>query len=421
MSEILLIIKREFLERVRTKSFLVGTVLVPLFFAAIYAVPLLVGSERAERTLVVVDEAPPGVGDQMIANLSAPRPDANTYHVERETGTFESVRERLTERVLEKEIDGFVVLPPDILETNRVVYRARNVANIDVLQDIDRAASGAVQAERLRQAGLDGAEVASLVRGVSLNSARITERGEEGGSLLSTLVTAYVVTMLIYLLVFFYGVAVMRSVLEEKTNRISEVIVSSVKSTHLMIGKIVGVSSVALLQVGIWGVLIAIAASQMGLLADQFGIPPEALQALQIDPVVALALVAFFLTGFFLYSAMFAALGAAISTEQEAQSLQMVIIVPLIVPLMTIMPITAEPLGRLATLLGLIPLTSPVVMPMRMSIASLPWMEVAGSLAVLIASLALVVWVAAKIYRVGILNTGKKASLRDLGRWIRTA
>lgn len=422
MSEILLVVKREFLERVRTKSFLIGTFLVPLFFIGIYSVPFFVGSERTERTLVVVDEAPAGVAERMVAGLTAPRggDEENTYRVETLPGPFDAAREALTQRVLEKEIDGFVVLPADILENEPVVYRARNVANMDVLQDINLAASRAVQAARLDRAGLDGAEVAALVRGVTMNTARITERGEEGGSAISTLITAYVVVLLIYMLVFFYGVTVMRSVLEEKTNRIAEVIVSSMKSSHLMVGKIAGVGAVALLQVGIWAAFIILIATQSRVIAERMGIPPEALQAFQFDLGMLAPLLAFFIIGFFLYAALFAALGAAVGTEQEAQSLQMIILVPLILPMLLLLPITSEPLGSVATTLSMIPLTSPVVMPMRLSITSLPLGEVLLALAILIASVAAVAWLAGKIYRVGILSTGKKPTLRELGRWLRT-
>jgi ABC-2 type transport system permease protein len=422
MPEILLVVKREFLERVRTKSFLIGTFLVPLFFIGIYSVPFFVSSERSERALVVVDEAPAGIAAQVVANLTAPRPspDANTYRVETTDRPFDEIREVLTQRVLDKEIDGFVLLPAGILEGSPVVYRARNVANIEVLRDIDVAASRSVQAERLNRAGLDGAEVAALVRGVTMNTARITERGEEGGSAISTLITAYVVVLLIYMLVFFYGVTVMRSVLEEKTNRIAEVIVSSMKSTHLMVGKIVGVGAVALLQVGIWAAFVILIATQSRMIADRMGIPPEALDGFQFDLGILAPLLAFFIVGFFLYAALFAALGAAVGTEQEAQSLQMIILVPLILPMLLLVPITSEPLGRIATTLSMIPLTSPVVMPMRMSITGLPLAEVLGSLAILVASVAAVAWLAGKIYRVGILSTGKKPTLRELGRWLRT-
>jgi ABC-2 type transport system permease protein len=423
MSEIYLVIKREFLERVRTKSFLIGTFLVPLFFVGIYSIPFLVGSESAERTIVVVDEAPAGVAETMIAHLTRPREakNADTYQVEHLTGGFEEHREALTARVLNKEIDGFVVLPADILESSQATYRARNVANINVMQHIEVATSRAVQAERLNRAGLDGAEVAALVRNVSISTARITERGEEGGGMLSVLITAYVISLLLYFLVFFYGASVMRSVLEEKTNRIAEVIVSSMRSTHLMIGKIVGVGSVALLQVGIWAAFVLVLVTQSARIASLIGVSPEVLAAFEFDATVLLPLVGFFLLGFFLYSALFAALGAAISTEQEGQSLQMILMLPLIVPVMLIVPITGEPLGQLATTLSLVPLTAPIVMPMRMATTGIPLAQVFGSLAILLASVAIVSWLAAKIYRVGILSTGKKPSLAELGRWLRMA
>lgn len=422
MSEMRIIIKREFLERVHTRSFVVGTILFPIFMIAMMVLPNVVGSKGSQRRLAVVDQAPAGIGDAFVAMLTAPpeKEEDNVYIVERMSGQLDSLRVRLNARVEAEELDGYVVLPADVLDSNEVLYRARSIASMIVIRDLRQAASRAMQTERLRRAGLSGGEVASLIRPVEVKGARITQRGEEGGDALSTFFFAYIVAFLIYFMTVFYGTSVLRSVLEEKTNRIAEVLVSSVRPSHLMAGKIIGVSSAALLQVLIW-IAAVVAAARSSFITEKLGVSASTLSALSIEPWVAAALLGFFVLGFLMYAALFAALGAAVTTDQEGQSLQMVVMLPLIVPLMFLVPVTTEPLGTIATTLGLIPLTAPIAMPMRMAATGIPVTQIILSMLLLVAGVALIAWLAGKIYRVGILSTGKKATLRELGQWLRAS
>jgi ABC-2 type transport system permease protein len=423
MRNVGLIIQREFLERVRTKSFVIGTLLFPVFMVAIWVLPMIIGGRTGPTTVVLVDEAPAGIGAYAEEALTRGREgrEQNRFTVERVEAPLESVRESLFERIREREIDGFVHIPAGVLEEGTVAYRARTISDFDVITDIRAATSEAVQAARLDAAGLRAADVAALVQPVRVESARVTERGEEGGSAFSTFMLAYVTMFLIYILTIQYGSNVMRSVLEEKTNRIAEVIVSSVRAMDLMLGKIVGVGAVALLQVGIWIAFAAIAVSQSAFLAARFGISPEALRALRVPLPVALALVAFFILGFFLYASIFAALGAAVTSEQEAQQLTFPVLLPMFFPLMFAVRITQDPLGPIATAMGWFPLTAPLTMPMRLAATDVPTVEVVGSLVVLLLGVVGMAWLAGKVYRVGILSTGKKPSLRELGRWMRAA
>ena len=422
MSELRIIIRREFLERVRSRAFALGTVAFPLFMLGIMLLPRLFEGGAEERRLAVVSEAPPEIADRFAAVLSAPAMDEDDdrYVIERVSGTLDQRRGELNQRVQQEEIDGYVFLPADVLSSNQVLYRAQNIANFGVQGDIRRAISEAVQAERLRRAGLDGAEVAELIRPVEVQGARVTATGEEGGDAETTFWAAYVVAFLIYFVTFFYGVNVMRGVLEEKTNRIAEVMVSSVRADQLMLGKIIGVGAAALLQVGAWaGFFLLLTRSDA--VADQFGISDTVRDAVVIDAGSALLLVLFFVLGFFLFAALFAALGAAVTSEQEAQSFQMVAIVPLLVPLLFLVEVAGDPLGTTATVLGLIPFTAPVAMPMRLATVAVPAVQIIASLALMILAIALVGWLAGKIYRVGILSTGKRPTLRELGRWLRAA
>jgi ABC-2 type transport system permease protein len=421
MSEIMLILRREFLERVRTRGFLLGTILFPVFMAAILIVPAMFDESGEERRLAVIDEAPAGVGERFVQALTAPAEGTSRYTVEVVAGPLDAVRDELHARIQADELHGYVVLPADVLERNQVQYRAKALGGPGVLREIRAAASQAVQAERLQQAGLEIQEVAALIRPVEVDNARITAEGEEGADAESTFLAAYIIALAIYMLVAMYGMSVMRSVLEEKTNRIAEVLASSVRASHLMAGKILGVGSAALVQVLIWVVLMVLLVTQSDVIAARFGMDPDAIRSIGIAPGTAVLLVAYFLLGFFLFASLFAVLGAAVTSEQEAQSLQMVLMVPLFVPLLFLMQLASDPLGRTATILGLVPFTAPIAMPMRMAAAPIPAIQIVGSLALLALALIVCAWLAGKIYRIGILSTGKRATLRDLAVWIRTA
>lgn len=425
MSEMLIVLKREFMERVRSRSFVLSTLLIPVFVGALTLLPVVLGGGGGERTLVVVDEGPAGIGDYVVRALGRPPAegddDAYTFRVERVAGPLAGVRQDLNRRVLAEEIDGYLYVPPDVMRTNRVQYRARNVSNFRVERDIRRAVSEAVQSARLAGAGLDVGRVTALLQPVDVSASRVTEDGEQEGSAESSFFLGYILGFMVYMLVILYGVNVMRSVLEEKTNRIVEVIVSSMKATHLMAGKILGVGAVAILQVSIWALMGVVAATQAGGIAKRLGLPADALSSVGVDPWMLAAALGFFLLGFLLYAALFAAVGAAVNSEQEAQQFQTVALLPLIAPMIFITKVISDPLGTTATVLGMIPFTAPVTMPMRMAAAAVPAWQIGLSLLGTLVAVVVVAWIAGKIYRIGILSTGKKPSLRELGHWLRAA
>ena len=420
MHDVFLIVRREFRERVASRSFLLGTILFPSLMAGLIFLPRIIGSRGAERTLVLVNEGPAGLGTAFAEALGAraASSDENTYRLRPVAGRYDELRDRLNAQVEARDIDGYVVLPPDILQTGKLVFRARNIG-FAVMRDLRSAGNRAVQSERLKAAGISASDVAAVIAPVRIDEAKITEKGEERGGALSSFLAAYVVAAVIYLMTTLYGVAVMRSVLEEKTNRIAEVLMSTIRAPHLIAGKIIGVGSAAVAQVLIWAAIMAVIMTQSPRLGDRFALPQIVLQAFRIEPVVAVLLFLFFLLGFFLYASVFATVGASVTSEQEAQSVQFVALIPLVAPLMFLESILNAPLGRTATTLGLIPLTSPIAMPMRMASTPVPPIEIAASLALLLCGIAVVAWIAGKIYRVGILSTGKRPSLAELARWVR--
>ena len=262
MSDILLIIKREFRERVATRSFVVGTLVFPLLLIGLFVLPQLVGS-GADWNLVLVNEAPPGVGTMFAAVLQRPTESGdNAYHLTPVEGTLSQVRDSLTARVRRKELDGYIVLPADILTGGQLQFRGRKSASFSVVRDVRAAATTAAQSERLKTAGISPSAIAKLVAPVQVDEAQITERGEEHSGALSTFLTAYLVAFLIYVMTTLYGVAVMRSVLEEdQPDRRSAD--GTIRAPNLIAGKIIGVGSVAVLQVLIWIAISTTVLSQL--------------------------------------------------------------------------------------------------------------------------------------------------------------
>jgi ABC-2 type transport system permease protein len=289
------------------------------------------------------------------------------------------------------------------------------------MRDLRNAGNLAVQGERLKAAGMEAPALAALTAPVQIEQARITAAGEAPGEAVAAFLAAYALAFLIYFMTTLYGVAVMHSVLEEKTSRTAEMLMSAVRASHVMAGKIIGVGSAAILQVFIWIAIAAVAVSQSSRLRPQFSLSSPAIEALRIEPLAGVLLLLFFILGFFLYASMFAIVGASVTSQQESQSVQFVALLPLMTPLLFLQSIMNAPLGRTATTLSLVPFTASIAMPMRMAAAPVPGIEIAASLASLVCGIGIVAWVAGKVYRVGILSTGKRPTLTELARWVRSA
>lgn len=431
MREIMLVLGRELKERVRTRAFVIGTVLFPVFVLGVMLLPSI-SRQGKQRQLIVINEGPDTIAQMFVAalergaqtpgdKLRALQRKVNRYQAEIMLGPVERVRIDLVARIEADRIYGYVVIPANVRDSSTVQFRSTRVGDPVVLRDIRVAASEAVHADRLARAGLNLESVAELLRPVDVDEGRVDVRGQEAGTSQASFFFAYIIAMVIYMMIAMYGTGVTRSVLEEKNNRIAEVLVSSMRATHLMAGKILGVGSAVLLQVLIWVVLIGLLITQSDWLAERFNVDPAALNALTAQPGTTALLIAYFVLGFLLFAGLFAALGAAVTSDQEAQSFQMLLMVPLFVPLLFLLQLTTRPLEPLARMLGLIPFTAPVAMPMRMAAARIPNSEIFASLALLVVTLALTAWLAGKIYRIGILSTGKRPTMAELARWLRTS
>jgi len=303
-------------------------------------------------------------------------------------------------------------------------YRASNVSSLRDVQELESTLSSLVTAARLEAAGVDPGLLTRARQGITLTTTKVSGSQATGESSAQSFSLAYFMAVILYMAIVMYGVNVKSSVLEEKTTRIVEVLVSSIHPFPLLLGKVVGVGAVSLFQFLLWGVaakgLLGVR-SALGGHWTAFDTPVPLFQMPHVSGATVLIFLAYFIGGFFLYSAMFAAVGAMSSSEQEAQQAQQPIVYLLVVAFLSMFALLNDPESVLAVTLSLIPFTSPIAMPVRWAAGDLPAVELAASLVLLVVGIVVATWVAARIYRVGILMTGKRPSVRELVRWVKEA
>ena len=415
MRQVWAVLRREYVERVRTKGFIFSTIAIPLLMLGFIglAVFMSVRAERSERQLALLDLTG-RVGEGVAAELGEAGYDILAAGAD--VG-----REELDRRVLDEEIEGYLVLDEGTIRKGAFAYRSKDSPGRIRRTLLERIVVARVLEVRL-SAGRDAEGVRELLGGGSLNFERlggeVSEAEERAG-----LATGFVGAMVLYMSMLMYGAFVLRSVLDEKRNRVVEVVISSVTPGRLMLGKILGVGSMGMTQLGIW----AACAALIGLL----GVPMLAARLPQADlsQIVGLLpgvgtlalLLVYFLLGFFLYASLFAAVGAMCSTEEEAGQAQFPVMMLLIVPFMLQMFSLDGGGFEWIDWAALFPFFSPILMFPRAVSGSAAWWMVALSLVFMVLAVGATAWVAGRIYRVGILMQGKRPTLRELVRWVREA
>jgi ABC-2 type transport system permease protein len=436
MNPIWIVAQREFLTRVRKRTFLVMTLLGPLFFGLLMVAPALLASlPEGPKKILVVDHSYLLVGEKGVS-------DAQYEFLKPSPEALKSGKEILETN---SSYDGLLYLPPS--ENNDPDYILKN-AKLFTLEELPISLVGAMEdqleqkayEQKLRLEGVDPEVVKRAETNARLSSVLIGEEGEEENSAREfKMILGLFAGYLIYMFVFLYATQIMRGVIEEKTSRIVEVIISSVKPMQLMLGKIIGIAGVGFLQFVIWVGLTA--ALYVGLsatlLADAFnpetiaqmqaqpeagGMAPEVLSALQSInyPLVLTSFLFYFIGGYLLYGALFAAVGSAVDAESDTQQFMLPLTLPLILALLVSMRIMESPDSPLAFWFSIIPFTSPVVMMVRIPFG-VPMWELGLSMVLLVVGFLGTTWLASRIYRIGILSYGKKASFKDLWKWLRTA
>ncbi|MEW6367282.1 MAG: ABC transporter permease [Acidobacteriota bacterium] len=417
MKQIWTVLKREYLFRVKSKAFIIGTLLGPLALAAMVGVPMLLTKVevKEERRVAVLDD-----GGSVASALpeSAFFGKNSTYRVTRvtsdSTGRAKTL-ERLKGDVIAQRLHGVLIVPE---KGEEFLYLAKNVGNFVEIAALENAVSSIVVEARLKAEGLDPGRIEELTRAVNLRALRVTQEGvrEEKGQ---TIMLTYVMSLILYTSLLIYGVSIMRSVIEEKSTRIVEVLLSSVSPFRLMAGKILGVGSVGLTQYLIWAAFGALISAYGALVAGAF-LPRQDLSSFVNIPIsVLLYFLLFFVLGYFVYATLYAGIGAMVNSEDESQQVQLMVTMFLVLPIMLTPLVLKSPDSRLSVALSLFPFFSPVLMMMRVCIINVPAIQIALCVGFSLAATLLVTWVVARIYRIGILMYGKRPTLIEVVRWIR--
>jgi len=421
-ARIFAVIRREYLERVRTKAFWISTLLVPVLMGALMIIPALLAARGgAEATVAVLDLTGRYSGplsDKVAEILKDEEDGLKIRLAAQDPGTDpEAAREAIKARVEAREFDGLLVLPAGLPAEGEPEYVATNVAAFRVLMVLERAVNDVLVADRLEAAGLDPERVNELTRRVSLKTFKLGAKGEETQDKGQAFLMSYFLVLIIYMSVLMYGIYVMRGVLEEKSSRIVEIIISAVRPFELMLGKILGIGAVGLTQMVLWSVLgFALSAPAM---LSAIGL--SGIELPSIPPQLLVFFVVYFVLGFLLYGTLYAGVGAAFETEQDAQNFQGVITIFLVVPLVLITLIMNEPDGAIAVVMSLIPFFTPILMFLRMTLTKVPTWQIAASVVLMVGAVLVMAWLVGKVYRVGILMHGSKPKLKDLVRWVREA
>jgi ABC-2 type transport system permease protein len=439
MRKLGVVFRREYLERVRSKWFLVGTLLGPVFFAMITVVPILISAKTKASTdlanVIVIDATGSGMGERVAAALGQRYPLSPPPVVRSVTAaSVPREEDRATISVQNKETRGYLVLDSSTVAGTSARYAGRNAGSMGDVEQISSVVRQQVLAQRLQSEGIDAKRVAALTGArLEVRTEKIGDHGKEKGSGLGTALFGYVIALLLYMMIVLYGQTVLRGVMEEKTTRVAEVVVSSVSTDTLLAGKIFGIGLVAVTQVLAW-VALSIALMFYGapLLEKKLGAGAmaagsggggtasamaNALPSLSMPTLMAL--LAFFVLGFIFYSSLFAAIGAMVNSQEDVQQASMPVMLLLISSVIFMTPIMTNPGSGLARTMSLLPFSAPILMPLRMTLIPVPWYEVAFSIAGVALACLAAIWVSARIYRVGLLMYGKKPSYRELARWVR--
>jgi ABC-2 type transport system permease protein len=408
-----LVIRREYLERIRAKSFIVSTILLPAFVFGVTVLPSKLASMKNSAPVhIVVAASNPAIADAIEAQLHAPDLDRK-YQVDKEVTDDAQARAALDADVKAKKIDAYLWMTNQAIADGKVAFVALSTSDFIVNQNIRNAATDGVTRARLVQRGVPGEQLEALLKPVTVDTVSLGQ-GKKAGEM-AQFFACFLVAMMIYITLIMYGMSVMRSVLEEKSTRVMEVLLSSLKAKELMAGKLLGVGAVGLTQVAIWAVFMLVLGSP-GALST-----PEVREMFSGQPLLVIFLPVFFLLGFMLYSSLYAALGAMVNSEQEAQQWQFFVTMPLIIPIILLTKVILTPDSGMALWLSMVPFFAPILMYVRIVASTPPWWQIAISIGLMLVTTYFIVIVASRIYRVGILMYGKRPTLPEILKWLKYA
>lgn len=435
------IVRREYLERVRTKWFIISTVFGPIIFSLIVFLPLILANRDAERVshrLVLIDATSTGLGRYVAAAFTASASDGSEQvavpdvHVV-STAELPAARDAATRDVTMRLASGYLVLDSSTVRGDSVSYAGRRSDSRAGMTRVTEAVRAGLVALALQRHGLPAAELDSIVamHAPVLSATSIDDTGKSAAAPAKAVVAA-AVAFLLYMSIVLYGQSILSGVIEEKLSRVAEIVISSVRPETLLAGKVLGVTAVGITQQVLWvlgSILIiggrtyifgahAAPAARAGVAGGGLA-SGDFLAAVIATPWSwVFVVLLFFLLGFIFYGSLYSAVGATVGSEQEARQASQPVILLLVMTAVFISPTLANPSSSLSRVMSLLPFSSPILMPLRMATVDVPPLEVAASILILVLSCVGAVWLAARIYRVGLLMYGKRPSLKELRRWI---
>ncbi|MBI2951020.1 ABC transporter permease [bacterium] len=419
MNKLLKIILREYITRVRTKAFVIGTILGPVFMVGVSVVPILLARAPAERqrAIAVLD-----LSKALYAPLRQALDDTLKGGKPRYLlvpagldGDLESTKRRLNADLERGAIHAYVVISEDVLGQGGSDYYAKTAGDQSEIRRLREAIHRIAVTERLQRAGLDAEKVRGLIKGVELRTVKVQEGKEQKGGFLSDYLGTLVFVMILYFAILFHSASLMHSIIEDKNSRVIEVLLASVTPAQLMGGKLLGVGAVGLTQSLVW-VLSAAGASAYGFQALASDAPVPAFSG-----TFLVFFFIFFVLGFLLFAALYVGAGSLCNSAQEAQSLVFPITLMLVVPMMTMGAVIRQPDSGLSVALSLIPFFSPITMFIRINLLTPPAYQIALSILLLLLATLLTIRLTARVFRVGVLMYGKRPTLPEIVRWMRTA
>jgi ABC-2 type transport system permease protein len=410
MHNVWLIAKREYLERVRTKAFLLSTILIPLLMGGGIIGSVIAGSRAKSTSHITIVSPDQQLATDLQTELQSGKESKMTVDVISPGNS--ATRTTLDGMLAEKQLDGYLWIAPASQYNARPTfsYTPRSTGDIATKGSITSALTTVLMRERLAHQGMVAADVDAIMQPVQVDT---TQAGKNADTT-SSFVAIYVLFFLMYFVIMLYGMNVARSIIEEKTSRVFEVLLATIKPEEMMAGKMIGVGSVGLTQVGVWLATAIILTSTSMVTSVGGGGMHVSLSAMQI-----IFFVIYFVLGFMLYSSIAAALGAMVNSEQELQQLNLFLAMPLAACMFTLAPVINNPSGLFARIISLIPFCTPLMMYLRISLATPPAWEIALSIVIMLVTIYIILWVASRIYRVGILMYGKKPNLPEILRWLK--
>ena len=441
LSKVVTVIKREYMTRVKSKGFIASLFLMPVLMCGLVLLSsfLAIMEDKTEemRKLAVIDETGE-IFEQMQEAIAKHRTFQHkgelVYQVHRETATTEEEKTALQERVRTKNLYAYLEIPEDVFANGEVRFYARTATNFNVQNALRRIISDIVRDKRFAESGYSRREVSRLMRSVGFNAYAVkSSKGKDGGAKVESAIETgarlglgYILVFVLYMFVLIYANSIMRSVLEEKTTRIVEVIISSVKPHQLLLGKLVGVCSVCLTMFAIWVIFGVLLVMNIKPILGIFGIDSLPIQFVQVIGTIKASsgevltyFFIYFIIGFFMYSTLYAVVGAICSSEEEAQQTGVPLTMLIVVPFVLMFQLFRIPDSTLSVLLSHVPFFSPILMFMRINVLMPPLWEILLNIVLMCATVLLVTLIGGKIYRIGILMYGKRPTLGQLWQWAR--